>query len=174
MVPVAFSLGSNLGKRENYLWQAIQHLAAQVKVCGISDVFSTKAWGVKEQPDFLNVCVLGETEYEPLELLKICKKIENLLGRKKTFRWGPREIDIDIVFYGEERIDLPELTIPHPHSFEREFVLAPLFQLAPEWEHPILRKTVAEQVKEMDLKEVKFFKKWEEIENGSYGDKKDF
>jgi 2-amino-4-hydroxy-6-hydroxymethyldihydropteridine diphosphokinase len=131
---VYLGLGSNLGDRQLNLRQAIECLSAtpDMKVGRVSSFRVTAPFGVEDQPEFLNGVVEIETELDPLSLLHAIKEIERELGRKPTFRWGPRVIDIDILLYDRLRWNSPELTIPHPGLLERPFVTGPLGELAPE------------------------------------------
>jgi 2-amino-4-hydroxy-6-hydroxymethyldihydropteridine diphosphokinase len=97
----------------------------------VSRIYRTPPWGVLDQEDFANACAVGATELSPYEVLAAVKKIEADMGREPTRRWGPRLIDVDILFYGDRSLDDPELTIPHKELFQRGFVLAPLAEIAP-------------------------------------------
>lgn len=132
------SLGSNLGKRSDYLGAAISGLSKcnKVKVCKESSVYETEPWGLAEQPVYWNMVLEIETDLEPLELLHVCQKVENNLGRKRIIKWGPRTVDIDVLLYDNIVVNTPELVLPHPHLEEREFVLAPLRELIPELNLP--------------------------------------
>jgi 2-amino-4-hydroxy-6-hydroxymethyldihydropteridine diphosphokinase len=142
--PVALALGSNVGDCLDSLRRAVKALAPYVNVTSISPVYETAPVYVTNQPVFLNATVVGTTKLEPLALLWTVKDIESEIGRTPTYRYGPRVIDIDIIFYGDRIIETPELTIPHKRVDEREFVLRPLCDIAPEWKHPVSGKTVAE------------------------------
>lgn len=136
MAEAYLELGTNLGDREVYLARALAQLGATdgIDLGRVSRVFCSKAWGVLEQPDFLNVCVQIETKLPPHDLLAVCKAIEKALGRQTRERWGPREIDIDILMMQGVDIDTPTLTVPHPRLAQRRFVLDPLSDIAPGWE----------------------------------------
>jgi 2-amino-4-hydroxy-6-hydroxymethyldihydropteridine diphosphokinase len=149
---VFLALGSNLGDRRINLRSAIAALCPQVNVLAESPIYETPPWGVTDQPEFLNMVVQGETRLKPAALLKHIKAIETRLGRTATVRYGPRVIDLDILFYGELTLSTPGLTIPHPHLHERAFVLVPLADLAPELVHPCLGKTVREMLETVDVK----------------------
>ena len=142
---VYLSLGSNEGNRLKWLTEALNKIKQD---CGdiikISNIYETKAWGLKEQPDFLNRAVLISTTLSPLDLLNAINKIETSLGRIRTQKWGPRTLDIDILFYNNEIINLPQLIVPHPYIQERLFTLQPLNDIAPDFMHPILCKTISE------------------------------
>lgn len=118
--------------------------AAGVEVKRVSSVYETEPVGLRNQPWFLNVVVEGETELFPVQLLKRLQGIEVGLGRRRLAGPGPRTIDIDILLYGDFRIDRHDLTVPHPRLAERRFVLEPLQELAPDLRHPVSRLTVRE------------------------------
>jgi 2-amino-4-hydroxy-6-hydroxymethyldihydropteridine diphosphokinase len=139
---VALALGSNMGDRLAVLRAVVAALPPYVMVEAASGVYETPPVYVADQPAFLNAALLGVTHLEPLTLLWALKHIEADLGRQPTFRYGPRLIDIDIVFYGERRVATPELTLPHPRLAEREFVLRPLADIAGGWRHPETGLTV--------------------------------
>ena len=143
-IPVALALGSNLGDRLDSLRQAITALSPYVEITAISLVYETEPLYVTDQPAFLNAVIIGTTKLEPLALLWTAKDIESEIGRTPTYRYGPRVIDIDIIFYGDKIVDTPELSIPHRRMAERDFVLHPLNDIVPEWKHPINGLTVAE------------------------------
>ncbi|MHB8126007.1 MAG: 2-amino-4-hydroxy-6-hydroxymethyldihydropteridine diphosphokinase [Desulfitobacteriaceae bacterium] len=128
------SLGSNLGVRFNYLNEAVMGLSKQteIKVCKESSIYETEPWGLTEQPVFWNMVLEIETDLEPLKLLQACQQVENNLGRERIIHWGPRTVDIDVLLYDNIVINLPELVLPHPRLEEREFVLAPLREIAPD------------------------------------------
>ncbi|MDP2726216.1 MAG: 2-amino-4-hydroxy-6-hydroxymethyldihydropteridine diphosphokinase [Dehalococcoidia bacterium] len=144
MVEVLLGLGTNLGDREGNLLEALRRLGASVLFKAVSSLYETDPVGYLDQPTFVNAVCLGETSLSPEELLGLVKSIEAQMGRKPTFRDGPRLIDIDILSYGSQVIDTAELTIPHLRMAERAFVLVPLAEIAPKWRHPVLRKTAAE------------------------------
>jgi len=142
---VYLSLGSNLGDRETNLREAIAHLGELGRVSKVSAVYETEPVEVSgRQPWFLNCAASVETELTPLEFLKRLLAIELAMGRKRTELKGPRTIDMDIIFFGEEVLDTKELSLPHPAMQHRRFVLAPLAEIAPEAWHPVLRRTVRE------------------------------
>lgn len=147
---VFIALGTNLGKRKANLRAAIKALPPDVTVLAESHVYETPPWGYEDQPAFLNMAVKAETEMEPEPLLKYLKQLEVELGREQNFRWGPRLIDLDILFYDDLVIDTPPLVIPHPRLHERAFVLVPLADVAPEVVHPVLQRTVSELLTRID------------------------
>jgi 2-amino-4-hydroxy-6-hydroxymethyldihydropteridine diphosphokinase len=136
-------LGSNIGNSKASLTKAITLIEKQIgTVTRQSGLYSTAAWGNIKQPDFLNQVVIAETELTPLQTMRIILNIEKKMGRVRTVKNAPRIIDIDILFFNKEIIDLPDLTIPHPQIQNRRFVLVPLNQLSPNMKHPVLKKTV--------------------------------
>jgi 2-amino-4-hydroxy-6-hydroxymethyldihydropteridine diphosphokinase len=148
MTTVALSLGSNLGDRLQSLRKAVSILgSAGLALLASSDVFETPPWGVEDQPRFLNACILVETELSPEELLGLLKHMETTLGRTPEKRWGPRVIDMDILFYDGIVLRSPTLTVPHRELSGRAFVLLPLAQAAPEWKHPETGLTAGEMAR---------------------------
>ncbi|HSG96211.1 MAG TPA: 2-amino-4-hydroxy-6-hydroxymethyldihydropteridine diphosphokinase [Afifellaceae bacterium] len=127
-------LGSNVGERRVALAAAIEALSAypDITIIAASPLYESAPWGMTDQQDFLNAAVRIATALAPADLLAAILAIEVSLGRVRRKKWGPRVIDIDILVYGEERIDVPGLTIPHPHLTERIFALAPLVDVMPE------------------------------------------
>lgn len=139
------SLGSNLGDREANLREAIARLGELGSLSKVSAFYETEPVEVAgQQPWFLNCAAALETELTPLQLLKLLLVIEQSMGRKRTEPKGPRTIDMDIIFFGDDVLDTKELTIPHPAMQHRRFVLAPLAEIAPEALHPVLKRTVRE------------------------------
>ncbi len=142
MTTVYLALGSNLGDRAANLESALAALPPAVEVDCRSPVYETDPEYVTDQPAFLNMAVSGETGLEPEELLRRLKDIEADLGRTPAARYGPRLIDLDIIFFGERIVDAPGLAIPHPRLAERLFVLKPLSDIAPAATHPVTGETV--------------------------------
>ncbi|MCL1867350.1 MAG: 2-amino-4-hydroxy-6-hydroxymethyldihydropteridine diphosphokinase [Paludibacter sp.] len=143
-----FSIGTNLGNRKRNIERAIALLEKRVGRCvKISDFYQTSPWGFVSENEFLNIAAEFETTLQPLDLLKVTQQIERALGRARKSENGTycdRIIDIDILFYDNLIINLPQLTLPHPLLQKRDFVLTPLAQIASEWQHPILKKTISE------------------------------
>jgi 2-amino-4-hydroxy-6-hydroxymethyldihydropteridine diphosphokinase len=130
---IYLSLGSNLGDRAGNLRAAIAALpSANFQMQKVSSFYETEPVDYLDQPWFLNCVVEGETDSQPIELLHALRAIESQLGSKKAFAKGPRVLDIDILLYGDQSLDTPELQIPHPRMLERKFVLAPLAEIAPQ------------------------------------------
>lgn len=127
---IFLGIGGNLGDRRETMRSAVQQVRSVLDEVRVSSLYESDAWGVTDQPDFLNAVVRGKTSLTPLELLDALQAIENQLGRVREQHWGPRAIDIDILLYGSQKIDEPRLTIPHPYMTQRGFVLRPLADLA--------------------------------------------
>ena len=140
---VYLGLGSNLGDRRANLRQALRRLEEQVAVDAVSALYETPPMGPPDQPWYLNAACGGTTGLDPRELLAFIKGLERGLGRVASVRWGPRAIDIDILFYGDLVLRTPELVIPHPGVPNRRFVLAPMTDIAPEFMHPQLEETIS-------------------------------
>lgn len=154
---VYISLGSNLGNRIENLKSSLALMEPEISVKEISPVYETPPWGYTSQPAFLNQVIQGETYLTPAELLVFLKFIERRMGRVLTFLYGPRIIDLDILFYDDLIINTPDLKIPHPRIAERAFVLVPLFDISPEYEHPESGVTVSEMLKELEIDEINKF-----------------
>jgi 2-amino-4-hydroxy-6-hydroxymethyldihydropteridine diphosphokinase len=151
---IYLALGTNLSDRPANLRAAMTALAPQVRVESLSRIYETEPWGFADQPAFLNMALRAETELPPAGLLAFLKQIESDLGRAPTFRNGPRLIDLDILFFDDLVLDTPPLVIPHPRLHERAFVLVPLADIAPDFVHPLLRKSVAELLETVDRRGV--------------------
>ncbi len=154
---IYLSLGSNLGDRLVNLQHAISALPPKVQPGLKSSVYETLPWGYTDQPTFLNQVIKADTALDPLDLLEYLKQTEVHLGRQETFRFGPRLIDMDILFYDDLVMDTPILTIPHPRITERAFVLVPLAEIAPALCHPALGKTIKELIIGVDLGSIGLF-----------------
>jgi 2-amino-4-hydroxy-6-hydroxymethyldihydropteridine diphosphokinase len=143
MKDVYLLLGSNEHDRTGWIKQATTLLAS---CCGeivrCSAIYETAAWGITDQASFLNQVVLLSTEKTPGELLAEIHHIETTLGRQRSLKWGPRTLDIDILLFGNEIVDTADLKIPHPFLHERRFTLAPLAEIAPDYMHPIMHKSI--------------------------------
>ena len=152
-VTVYLGLGSNLGRREDNLRRAIGLLRRCVLPRRASPVYETAPWGFSQQPDFLN-CVLEVTAtLAPHQVLSSVQGLEREMGRQPGVRYGPRLIDVDILFYGSQTLEYPDLQIPHPRLHQRAFVLVPLADLAAALSHPTLILTVAQLADEVAGKE---------------------
>jgi 2-amino-4-hydroxy-6-hydroxymethyldihydropteridine diphosphokinase len=158
---VYLSLGSNVGERESNLRAAIEALpAVGVRVTRESAFYETEPLDYLEQAWFLNCVVEGETKKTAVELLRSLRRIETRMGSKKVVAKGPRLIDMDILLYGQETIETPELQVPHPRMHLRQFVLVPLAEIAAEVMHPILLATASELLaKTLDRSVVRRFEK---------------
>ncbi len=147
---IYLGLGSNIGDRQANLEQSLGLLAEKMDILAVSSIYETPPWGYADQPAFYNQAVKAETCLTPLALLEFIKSTESGMGRKPTFRYGPRCIDVDILFYDDLVIATETLTIPHPQLAERAFVLAPLAEIAPELVHPESGRTITALLEEVD------------------------
>lgn len=148
LIPVHFSLGSNLGDREQNLRLAVGALSQVVDITAVSSVYRTSPWGKTDLPEFLNIAVSGLSDKTPWVLLQVCLEIETLMGRERTGKWEPRKIDIDLLFAGENIISEEKIIVPHPLLHLRKFVLLPLTEIAPHFVHPVLNLSVRELLQE--------------------------
>ncbi|MDP0487900.1 MAG: 2-amino-4-hydroxy-6-hydroxymethyldihydropteridine diphosphokinase [Fusobacterium sp. JB021] len=139
------SLGSNIGKKQDNLSEAIKLIKTlpNTIVTKISSFIETEPYGLKEQDNFFNTCIEIKTLFSPHELLNNLLNIEKQLGRKRTIKWGPRIIDIDIILFDDLILQDDNLAIPHPYTCDRMFVLKPLLEIAPNIIHPIEKKTIS-------------------------------
>lgn len=160
MNKVYLIIGSNLGDKFNNIEQANRQIGLRIgKILNSSSVYETEPWGIREQPQFLNLVLYLETNLKPLEILKEIDFIENALGRKKGKKWGARIIDIDILFFNDLIFKSGDLIIPHPSILERMFVLRPIAEIAADLVHPVLKKDIQELLKDCkDTLSVKEFK----------------
>jgi 2-amino-4-hydroxy-6-hydroxymethyldihydropteridine diphosphokinase len=155
---VYLALGSNMGNRLANLKAAINNLTPQLAVKSRSSIYETPPWGFTEQAEFLNQVVMAETYLQPQALLGHLKRLETALGRVPNFQNGPRLIDIDILFFDDLVLDTPPLVIPHPRLPERPFVLVPLAEIAPDFVHPTLGKSIHELLNKVDRSDIKLFR----------------
>ncbi len=152
---VALGLGANLGDRAAALRSAVDALPPDVRIIQTSPIYETAPLYVTDQPAFYNAAVIGATCLSPPDLLRAIKYIERNLGREPTFRYGPRIIDIDILFYGDLVASNADLALPHPLMTERAFVLRPLADIVPEWRHPITHETAAQMLEKLPQQPVR-------------------
>ena len=152
---VFLGLGTNLGQRRLNLQRAVTGLAAGVSVTAVSPVYETPPWGMRDQPNFLNMCLAAQTTLPLPALLAFAKNLEIEIGRQPAERWGPRLIDIDLLFFDNLISDDERVTIPHPRLHERAFVLAPLADVAPDFVHPRYGLTVTQMAAAVDMAGVK-------------------
>lgn len=142
---VVLGLGGNVGNVQNTLTKCIDLLSCKLGEVQLkSSLYKTKAWGVENQPDFINQVIEIETDLSPTECLTVCQNIEQELGRVRQAKWHQRTIDIDVLFFNDEIINTPDLKIPHPFIQDRNFVLFPLAEILPNYRHPKLKKTILE------------------------------
>lgn len=154
MALIYIGIGSNVGDRAANCLRAVELARTKgITVTRASSLYETKPWGVREQPDFINMAVEAETSLSPAEALAALKEIEREMGRAPAERWGPRLIDLDILLYDNAVVESEGLCIPHPLLQRRAFVLAPLAELAADRVHPVLKKTVRQLKEELDSAE---------------------
>jgi 2-amino-4-hydroxy-6-hydroxymethyldihydropteridine diphosphokinase len=145
MNDVYLLIGGNLGERFATLKKTTELIEQYAgRIVARSAIYETSAWGLEDQPAFLNEVVMIDTQLPPPALLQKLLTIEEMLGRKRLEKYGPRIIDIDILLYGNEVVNEPHLKIPHPFLPDRRFALTPLCEIAPTLKHPVLHKTIAE------------------------------
>ena len=148
---IFLGLGSNVGNKKQNLEKAIKKMGEKISMISVSKFYETEPWGYKDQDKFLNVAVSGKTKLTPMQLLNFVEQIEKEIGRIKRFKWGPREIDVDILFYDDFIYKNKFITIPHPFIQEREFVLKPLMDLDPNFVHPVFKKTVRQLCEKLSI-----------------------
>lgn len=151
MSKVLVGIGSNLGDREFLIRKAVEAMRdlPRTLVVRVSSLYDTDPVGVEDQPAFLNAVVWLETTLEPRELLWQLLLIEKRMGRVRSQRWGPRPIDLDLLFYDDRTIAEPDLTVPHPEAHRRAFVLMPLLELDPDFVHPATGETIKKILKRL-------------------------
>lgn len=162
MVKLSLGLGSNVGNRSRYIKKAVSEicLADGIDYQALSRVYETEPWGFKEQNSFLNCVLVCNCSLSSAEVLNLIKQTEKSLGRQYRGKWKEREIDIDILFYGNKIINKGKLIIPHPFLHERNFVLKPLAGLMPGFIHPVLHRTIKYLFKHSpDKSKLKLFSK---------------
>lgn len=152
------AVGSNMGEKAAYIKEAVEKLVQNPKIRKVrmSELLVTKPYGGVEQDDFLNGAIELETLYTPMELLEFLQQTEAEAGRERLVHWGPRTLDLDILFYEDVVSDIPRLMIPHPDMQNREFVLKPLAELCPYYRHPLTGKAVMQMLKELTEKNENF------------------
>ena len=151
---VYLGLGSNLGERARNLEESLERIAELARIEKKSRIYETEPWGLKNQPNFLNQVVRVKSGLKPLELLSALKNIEKTMGRKKSVKYGPRLIDLDILFYDDLVMKTDKLTIPHPLLTQRAFVLVPLNEIAPNHLHPVEGKKIKELNESIDQRSI--------------------
>lgn len=145
MAVVYIGIGSNLGDKKANCLRSLKKLsAAGVVIRKESALYETMPWGLEEQPGFMNMTAEAETGLPPEKLLGVLKEIEREMGREESVRWGPRLIDLDLLFYDDKIIESETLTVPHRHLHERKFVLLPLSEIAPDLIHPVFKRSIKE------------------------------
>jgi 2-amino-4-hydroxy-6-hydroxymethyldihydropteridine diphosphokinase len=152
-VTIGLGLGSNIGDKAGNIRTALARLADGIcTITAVSSLYRTAPWGFAAQEDFANACALASTQLTPEALLGEIKRIEADMGRQKTVRWGPRLIDIDILFYGDAPIVTDDLNLPHKELFNRAFVLVPLAEIAPNLR--IAGRSVTEAILRLDKSDI--------------------
>lgn len=150
MNKVYVAFGTNIGDKINNIEKALKFMEDRgLKITKKSSIHSTEPYGYTDQPEFLNGVVEAETDLNPRQVLETLLQIEKDMGRIREFKWGPRNIDLDIILFNDYVIDEEDLKIPHPDMHNREFVLKPLSEIAPEYIHPIIKKSIKQLLEEL-------------------------
>jgi 2-amino-4-hydroxy-6-hydroxymethyldihydropteridine diphosphokinase len=151
MINVFLLLGGNMGNRLQYLKQAAVEIQNSVgPIAQYSSIYETQAWGKTTEPNYLNQVLLVQTNLMPPVLLETVLQIELKLGRERNQKWDSRTMDIDVLFYGDDIITAPDLIVPHPELHKRRFTLEPLSEIAPDFIHPLLQKSIQQLKKDLD------------------------
>ncbi len=151
---IFLGIGSNIGDRKDNILKAIDLIGEKVDIENVGGIYLSKAVGFEDQPDFYNTAVSGYTDLSPKELFLFVKGVEKSMGRVNRFRWGPREIDIDILFYEDLIFRERDLVIPHPRLHKRDFVLKPLIDIDPDLVHPVLKRKLKDIYDFLDQRSV--------------------
>ena len=156
MIEVYIGIGSNVGDRENNIFLSLEMMkkSGKIHIISLSSLYETEPEGYENQNWFLNCAAGLKTALKPYELLDFLKSIEQAIGRKKSVRWGPREIDLDLLLYDDLYLKSDNLIIPHPRMHERKFVLVPLAEIAADVIHPILNKSIKVLLDELDTQKI--------------------
>lgn len=144
MAEAFIAIGSNLNDRKKYMINAVKELCSFSKIVIIAPLYKSEPYGFTNQPYFFNSAILLETDVGPQELLDKLKGVEKKLGRKSCKRWGPRKVDLDIIFYNQKIVKTDQLTIPHSDFHNRNFVLRPLADIAPDFVSPVHHETISQ------------------------------
>tara|TARA_B100000886_G_scaffold282289_1_gene206502 strand:+ start:435 stop:932 length:498 start_codon:yes stop_codon:yes gene_type:complete len=156
---IYLGIGSNLGnKQRNIEMTKFSLITNNIKILKCSSYYESLSWPNPNNPKFLNVVLEIETDFNPLELFKMCKKIERKLGRKKSPKNSPRECDIDIIDFRNEKTT-GDLILPHPRMNTRNFVLLPLFEINKDWKHPIIKVDIRELISSLSNSDIRSIKK---------------
>jgi 2-amino-4-hydroxy-6-hydroxymethyldihydropteridine diphosphokinase len=156
---VFISLGGNLGNTLEIFKNSYLEIEKKIgHIHTFSNIYQTAAWGKTDQADFLNQVIQVETELSAAHLMDQIVDIEQFFGRQRDVNWGPRTLDLDILFYEDKIINTPDLTIPHPHFIHRRFVLIPMAEIAPLFVHPVEKKSMIELLEQTnDRQNVRIF-----------------
>jgi 2-amino-4-hydroxy-6-hydroxymethyldihydropteridine diphosphokinase len=154
MAKVILALGSNKGDKLTYIKEALKKIEQLGQISAVASLYQSSAYGITNQSDFYNSALVLNTEMAPEQLLTELKKIEKQVGRTKNIRWGPREIDLDIIFYDQKQIVKKELTIPHPDFQNRVFVLKPVAEIEPELPAPGMNMSMSDLLNKCEDKTI--------------------